>query len=211
VCLIYLVGAAPDRGDLTWGLSGLKFNEEVSISTKVPATARKWEKYLRISLVLTLIFWGSTQVFPQIKNFESREQPAKNDFLTFSINVGLVVLPITVLNKSGRCISGLEEKDFRIYEDGVPQKIQVFDHKDIPVAVGLVIDNSSSMVPKRPEVISAALDLAESSNPEDQIFVIHFYEKVAFGLKLEEAFTNNIEELRAGRIPHCRNRPHGFV
>ena len=52
------------------------------------------------------------------------------------------------------------------------------------------------MVPKRPEVVSAALHLAESSNPEDQIFVVHFYEKIAFGLESGEAFTNNIEELR---------------
>jgi len=122
--------------------------------------------------------------------------------LTYSINVGLVVLPVAVLDRSGRFVSGLEAKQFIIYEDEVPQQIQVFDQKDIPVAVGLVIDNSTSMVTKRPQVISAAVDLAESSNPEDQIFVIHFYEHISFALKLGEAFTSNIDELRAavGRI-----------
>jgi len=101
-----------------------------------------------------------------------------------------------VTNKSGRSVSGLEKQDFTIYEDGVPQKIQVFDHQDIPVAVGLILDNSSSMVPFRAEVTAAALDLAESSNPNDEIFVIHFYQHIVYALKLGEAFTSNIDELR---------------
>lgn len=121
----------------------------------------------------------------------------EKEALTFSINVGLVIVPVTVLDKSGRSVAGLEQENFIIYEDGVPQKIQVFDRQDIPVAVGLIIDNSSSMVPKRTEVTAAALDLAESSNPNDEIFVIHFYQHIVYALKLGEAFTSNIEELKA--------------
>ena len=161
------------------------------------SAVRKLEKLLRISCILILILVCSTKIFSQGDAFASREQQPGKDSLTFSINVGLVVLPVTVLDKSGRFVSELEEKNFTVYEDGVPQNLQVFDQKDVPVAVGLIIDNSSSMVPKRNEVITAAMDLAESSNPADQIFVIHFYDHIDFALRLGEAFTSDIDELRA--------------
>lgn len=152
-------------------------------------------KLLRLSLVLSLLFLTTVQVLPQEFRLSKPAIPEKNS-LTFSINVGLVELPITVVDKSGRFVSGLEEKNFEVLEDGQQQRIQVFDHKDTPVALGLIIDNSSSMVPKRAEVLGAALKLAESSNPEDQIFVVHFNELISFALRLGQAFTSNIEELR---------------
>jgi Ca-activated chloride channel family protein len=159
------------------------------------------EKLLRLSLILSLISLSAMQLFPE--DFRSRRPaaPDKNS-ITFSVNVGLVVLPTTVLDKSGRFVSGLEEENFEILEDGEKQHIQIFDHKDIPVAVGLIIDSSSSMVPKRTDVIAAALKLAESSNPEDQIFVVHFNELISFALRLGQAFTSDLEELRtaAGNI-----------
>ena len=46
-------------------------------------------------------------------------------------------------------VSGLRQEDFRIFEDGVPQPIRFFQHEDVPVAVGLVVDDSGSMRPKR--------------------------------------------------------------
>jgi Ca-activated chloride channel family protein len=153
------------------------------------------EKLLRLSLILPLLSLIATQLLPEDFRSSRPAAPEKNS-ITFSINVGLVVLPITVLDKSGRFVSGLEEKNFEIMEDGERQHIEVFDHKDMPVAVGLIIDNSSSMVPKRTEVINAALKLAESSNPDDQIFVVHFNEFVSFALRLGQAFTSDVEELK---------------
>jgi Ca-activated chloride channel homolog len=124
------------------------------------------------------------------------EEVAPKAPFTYSINAGLVLLPVTIFDKSGRAVLGLEKKDFEIYEDGVPQPIEVFDNKDAPVAVGLVLDNSDSMAPKRVEASEAALKLAELSNPEDQIFIVHFHELVVFGLPVGNAFTRNISELK---------------
>ena len=151
---------------------------------------------MRLGLILSLLSLATAQMLPQEFRSSRPAAPEKNS-LTFSINVGLVVLPITVLDKSGRFVSGLLEKNFEIMEDGEQQHIQVFDHKDMPVALGLVIDNSGSMVPKRAEVMAAALKLAEFSNPEDQIFVVHFNELISFALRLGQAFTSDIEELKA--------------
>ena len=88
-------------------------------------------------------------------------------------------------NRAGpqrRLVSGLDKDDFQVYEDGVLQQIKYFSHEDIPVTVGLVVDNSGSMRPKRADVIAAALAFARSSNPQDQMFVVNFNEKVSFGL-----------------------------
>jgi len=123
------------------------------------------------------------------------KQPENKPFV-FSVNAGLVLLPVTVVDKSGEFVTGLEEKDFAVYEDEARQPITVFDNKDIPVALGLMIDSSSSMGYMRSEVLAAALALAESSNPEDEVFVAHFYNRVSFTLQLGEARTRNLDRLR---------------
>jgi VWFA-related protein len=92
-------------------------------------------------------------------------------------------------------VSGLHKEDFQVYEDGVLQQTEHFSHEDIPVTVGLVIDNSGSMQPKRPEVIVAALAFARSSNPQDQMFVVNFNEHVSFGLPANTPFTDQAAQL----------------
>ena len=77
---------------------------------------------------------------------------------------------------------GSAKTTFEVYEDGVLQQIKYFSQEDIPVTVGLVVDNSGSMRTKRAEVISAALAFARSSNSDDQMFVTSFNEHVSFGL-----------------------------
>jgi Ca-activated chloride channel homolog len=114
---------------------------------------------------------------------------------TIKINVDLVVLHATVQNHKGIPVSGLGKEDFQVYEDGVLQEIESFSHEDIPVTVGLVIDNSGSMRPKRAEVITAALAFARASNTKDQIFVVNFNEHVSFGLPANTPFTGKTAQL----------------
>src|SRR5580700_3680222 len=84
---------------------------------------------------------------------------------TISVDVNLVVLKATVLDKKGGFVSDLQKDDIRVYEDGAPQTIRVFSHEDVPVAVGLAVDNSGSMGAKRREVTEAALAFVHASNP----------------------------------------------
>jgi Ca-activated chloride channel homolog len=106
-------------------------------------------------------------------------------------------LHATVRNHRGVPVAGLSKDDFQVLEDRVPQSIKHFSHEDIPVTVGLVIDNSGSMRPKRAEVIAAALAFAGSSNPQDQMFVVNFNEHVSFGLPRNVLFTDEPEQLKA--------------
>jgi VWFA-related protein len=93
-----------------------------------------------------------------------------------------MLLHASVRDSRGRPVSGLPKEAFRVTEDGRPQDIREFSQEDIPVALGLVIDNSGSMRTKRPGVIAAATALARASNPADELFTVGFNERVRPGL-----------------------------
>ena len=112
------------------------------------------------------------------------------------VNVDVVVLRATTQDRKNILVSGLDKDDFQVYEDGVLQTIKYFSHDDIPVTVGLVVDNSGSMTPKRHDVIAAAMAFVRSSNPQDQMFVVNFNEKVSFGLPNNTAFTDQPAQLQ---------------
>jgi Ca-activated chloride channel homolog len=119
-----------------------------------------------------------------------------SDPYTIRVSVGLVVLHATVQNHRGNLVSGLTKDEFQVYENGARQQIKYFSHEDIPVTVGLVIDNSGSMRPKVRDVIAAALAFARSSNPQDQMFVVNFNEHVRFALPENAPFTDQPGQLQ---------------
>jgi len=110
------------------------------------------------------------------------------------MNVDLVVLHTTVIDDRQRFADGLKSENFRVYEDKVEQKLSVFKREDVPVSMGLVIDNSGSMRDKRPRVNEAAITLVQASNPNDEAFVVNFNDD--FYLDLDKDFTNSIPELK---------------
>lgn len=136
---------------------------------------------------------GRSQAVSQKKSPTGKPQV---DPYTIKVSVDMVVLSATVRNHKGAPVSGLDKDDFQVYEDGVQQQIKYFSHEDIPVTVGLVVDNSGSMAPKLPDVIASALAFARSSNPQDQMFVVNFNEHVSFGLPNSTPFTDQPEVLR---------------
>lgn len=107
----------------------------------------------------------------------------------------MVRLPVTIVDKKGNFIPELKEQNFRISENGVPQKIAAFSNDDIPIAVGLVIDNSASMKSKRTRVNAAAMSFVQTSNPQDQVFVVNFNDE--YYLDMDTDFTNDPKVLKA--------------
>jgi Ca-activated chloride channel family protein len=116
---------------------------------------------------------------------------------TIRLNVNLVQLNVTATDSSGRTISGLGQQAFQLFVDDVQQPITVFHGEDAPVSAGIVIDNSASMESKRSEVVAAALAFARASNPQDQMFVVHFNDQVRLGLPPDKPFTSDVSELEA--------------
>lgn len=112
-----------------------------------------------------------------------------------SVEVDLVVLPATVRDHAGHTVLGLAQRDFEVYDDGALQPIRLFRHDDAPVTIGLVVDHSGSMQEKLSEVTAAARAFVRSSNPEDEMFVVNFNEKVSLGLPGAMRFSNSANEL----------------
>jgi VWFA-related protein len=92
----------------------------------------------------------------------------------FRSEVRLVVLHATVTNDRGELVTDLDQRAFTVFENGKRQPIAIFRRDDIPVSVGLLIDNSGSMRPLRAKVEAAALAFARASNPQDEMFVLNF-------------------------------------
>jgi Ca-activated chloride channel homolog len=130
---------------------------------------------------------GRAQVAPLTANDQT--------ITTISVDVRQVVLHVSVWDKKGGIVSGLQERNFRVDEDGQPQIIRAFHSEDIPVAVGLVVDNSGSMTRKRPDVTAAAVAFARSSNPDDQMFIVNFNEYSSLGLPDMKLFSTSVAEL----------------
>src|ERR1051325_3539701 len=107
---------------------------------------------------------------------------------TLSVDVDLVVFNVTVLDKEGRPITGLMEKDFHIYEDGREEKIKIFQPEDTPSTVGLVIDNSGSMTNKWMDVVSAAFSFMNASHPDDEMFIVNFNRRATLALPASTPF-----------------------
>jgi len=125
---------------------------------------------------------------------QERTQPQKNQSdkgYTLSVETLEVQLPISVLDREGRPVNGLTKENFQIFEDKVPQTIKTFKHEDIPLSLGLIIDNSGSMRNKRERVNSSALAFVRESNPDDETFIVNFDDSAY----LEQDFTGSIGDL----------------
>src|SRR5919201_4110252 len=115
-----------------------------------------------------------------------------NGVYVFRKQVEEVVLHATVYDNKQRMVTTLDKGAFTVYEDGVAQTITSFRREDIPVAVGILIDNSGSMRDKRPAVNQAALNFVRSSNPQDQAFVVNFNDEYY----LDQDFTASVPRLK---------------
>ena len=124
-----------------------------------------------------------------------------NGSFTFRKKVEEVVLHATVMDQKQHLVSGLRQGDFEVFEDGRPMAITSFHQEDIPVAIGIVIDNSGSMRDKRQKVNQAAVNLVRASNPQDQEFVVNFNDEYY----LDQDFTSDINQLREG-LDHIESR-----
>src|SRR5260370_21252195 len=119
----------------------------------------------------------------------SAQSKNQDEQATFRSDVRLVPRHVTVVNKSGHLLTDLPQKAFHIYENGVEQPIKKFLREDVPVSIGLIVDNSASMHTKRQRVEASALALVKASNPRDEVFIVNFNDE-AF---LDQPFTSDIK------------------
>src|SRR3984885_8795975 len=102
------------------------------------------------------------------------QQAAGSDDHKLRADVELVVLHVTVADDRGEFVADLPQGNFRVFEQNIEQKLSFFSRDDIPLTMGLVIDNSGSMREKRDQVNAAAMTFVRTSNPHDEAFVVNF-------------------------------------
>ena len=160
-------------------------------------------KQHRETRVFRRAMWAAFLAFPLALAAQTRQAPdtrtppaeKKGREYTINVDVNLVVLHATVLDRKGKMVDGLKEDNFQVFEDGAPQKLSVFSHADIPVTLGIVIDDSGSMKEKRQAVNTSALTFVKTSNPQDQVFVVNFND--VYYLDTPGDFATSIEDLKA--------------
>src|SRR5438309_325798 len=112
----------------------------------------------------------------------------------FRSDTRLVVLHASVIDRRGNQITNLDKNAFKIFENGQPQSLKIFHREDVPVSLGILIDDSGSMMSKRARVEAAALEMVRNSNREDEVFVVNFNDDAY----LDVPFTNNMQKLEQG-------------
>jgi len=121
-------------------------------------------------------------------------QPPPDETPVFRADTRLVILPVSVADKNGKLVTDLPQKSFKVYENGVEQSIKIFKREDVPVSLGIIIDNSGSMKEKRQKVEIASMDLVKASNPQDEVFIVNFNDDAW----LDVPFTSDIKRLEDG-------------
>ncbi|MCU1339535.1 MAG: von Willebrand factor, type [Bryobacterales bacterium] len=110
---------------------------------------------------------------------------------TFRTEIKEVTLHVSVTDKSGKLVTNIPRSAFKVYEDNVEQPIKLFRREDVPVSMGILVDNSGSMNDKRARVAAAALALVKASNPDDEVFIVNFNDDPY----LDQSFTHDTKKM----------------
>jgi VWFA-related protein len=156
-----------------------------------------------LSLILAIFSLAAAALWAEQQNVTRPPGPkaaaqagqTEDSGAVFTSVTRVVVCPTTVVDKDGHLVINLPKSAFTVYEDKEPQKFTM-KREDVPISLGLVIDNSGSMREKRKKVETAAADLVEASNKDDEEFVVNFNDSAYLDLPHEKEFTNDIEELK---------------
>ncbi len=108
-------------------------------------------------------------------------------------DVDLALVNVTVTDPFNRLVTGLEQDNFRVFEDNVEQEIVTFSSEDVPISIGVIFDFSGSMTNKIDKAREAALEFFKTANPQDEFFLVTFNERA----ELTSAFTNSVEDLQS--------------
>ena len=154
----------------------------------------KRARALSVAFVLSIsgLLSAGQQNAAATQSRQSRESSSRA--YTLHVDAEEVDMNCTVLDNKGELVNDLTKKDFKVFDDRIPQTVISLQHQDTPVSIGLLVDDSGSMNTKRAAVTSAALDLVRASNPQDETFVINFSDQAY----LDQEFTSDLDKLQNG-------------
>jgi|ERR1039458_5540260 Ca-activated chloride channel family protein len=123
---------------------------------------------LAIGVILACPGQVDIQPRPKRPDNQEKQQP------TVRVDTNLVLVPVSVSDPMNRTVTGLEKGNFQLFDNGVEQTISQFARDDEPIAVGFVFDASGSMRAKLNRSRLAAKEFFNTSNPQDEFFLVEF-------------------------------------
>ena len=117
---------------------------------------------------------------------------SKRSTPTIRVDVDLVLVNVTVTDPFDRLVTGLEQENFRVIEDGREQEVVHFSSEDVPISIGVILDMSGSMSNKVDKARLAAVQFFRTANPHDEFFMVSFNDHA----ELISRFTSSVEELQ---------------
>src|SRR6202041_3157446 len=129
---------------------------------------------------------SSDQAAPQP---QSQKKPGGKPL---KLDVDLTLVNVTVTDPYGRLVTGLEQENFRIFEDNAEQEIVRFSGEDVPISIGVIFDMSGSMADKFEKSRLAAVQFFKTANPQDEFCLVNFNDRA----QLASPFTASVEELQ---------------
>jgi Ca-activated chloride channel family protein len=163
----------------------VRANREHGQRSSLPCT---YFKALTASLLFAFLAPAQISIAPP--------PPSQDEVPVFTASTRLVVVHASVLGSKRKLITNLPQSAFKVLENGVEQPLKVFQREDIPVSMGIVIDNSGSMRDNKTRVTAAALDLVRASNPQDEVFIVTFNDRA----RLDQSFTNDMKKLEKALV-----------
>lgn len=112
------------------------------------------------------------------------------------VDVDLVLVPVTVTDRAGKTITGLQREQFQLSEDAIPQEIVSLSNEDAPISIGIVFDLSGSMAGKRNKAAQAVHTFLETLNPEDEVMLVTFADRP----RLDVAFTSAASDIESALL-----------
>jgi VWFA-related protein len=125
------------------------------------------------------VLGNDTRIRPQDGgSTTTSSQPAAEEDEVVRVETNLVTMPVSVIDRDGRFISGLQQNDFRIFENGIEQKVGYFQSVEQPFTVVLMIDVSPSTAFQIDEIQEGAITFVNQLRPADRVMVVSFDESV---------------------------------
>jgi Ca-activated chloride channel family protein len=159
--------------------------------------ARVLNRFLGLLILSPICFLGRSHTLSAqpVVSITPRARPDlsanSSPELHLRVDAPLVLIPAHAMSPRGSSVTDLRKENFRLYENGVEQKVIHFSRQDAPISVGLVFDSSGSMANKIRESAEAAAAFFKTSNAGDEFFLVEFGEKP----KLMLPFTSDSDQI----------------
>ncbi|MGA9884282.1 MAG: VWA domain-containing protein [Candidatus Acidiferrales bacterium] len=160
--------------------------------------ANRWTIAMLCAALCGMLVWAAafSARAQELPTGPAPPRPAQSRKLPFgkpiTTRTEMTLVNASVFDPLGRIVTGLQQENFRVFEDGVEQEVVYFASDDVPVSIGVIFDMSGSMADKIQKSRNAAVQFFRTSNPRDEFFLVDFNNRA----QLITPFTDDVDQLQ---------------